>query len=103
MRRGGSRVRRWAAIEALAVPAAILAPTLLYPLARDQGVFAFVGSALLRGEIPYRDVWEIKPPAIYWTYAAILATLGGSSLAVHFADLLVGVGVSFCLYALVRR
>ena len=36
---------------------------------RDSGVFLYVGWRLLHSEIPYRDVWDHKPPLIYFTDA----------------------------------
>src|ERR1043166_2581740 len=59
----------WLAL--LAAP--LLAPSLWYPFGRDQGVFAYAGRVILRGGWPYRDVWDLKPPGIYYTYAAMLA------------------------------
>ena len=32
---------------------------------RDSGVFLYVGWRLLNGDVPYRDVWDHKPPLIY--------------------------------------
>jgi hypothetical protein len=32
---------------------------------RDSGVFLYVGWRFLSGDIPYRDVWDHKPPLIY--------------------------------------
>ena len=32
---------------------------------RDSGVFLYVGWRWLSGDIPYRDVWDHKPPLIY--------------------------------------
>jgi hypothetical protein len=36
---------------------------------RDSGVFLYVGWRLLNGDIPYRDVWDHKPPLIYFVDA----------------------------------
>lgn len=36
---------------------------------RDSGVFLYIGQALLDGQIPYRDVWDHKPPLIYFINA----------------------------------
>ena len=33
---------------------------------KDSGVFLYIGDRILNGEIPYRDVWDHKPPAIYY-------------------------------------
>src|SRR4026207_670513 len=32
---------------------------------RDSGVFLYMGWRLLNGDIPYRDIWDHKPPLIY--------------------------------------
>lgn len=32
---------------------------------RDSGVFLYVGWRFLNGDIPYKDVWDHKPPLIY--------------------------------------
>lgn len=36
---------------------------------RDSGVFSYIGWRILNGEIPYRDVWDHKPPLIYYLNA----------------------------------
>src|SRR6266566_3898106 len=66
--------------------AALLLPSLFYPFARDQGVFAYVGSLILKGGWPYRDVWEVKPPGIYYTYAAMLGCTGSTMAGVRACD-----------------
>lgn len=35
-------------------------------VARDSGVFLYIGWRILNGEIPYRDVWDHKGPVIYY-------------------------------------
>lgn len=58
------------------LPLFLLLPTLLYPLARDQWTFAYMGRALLMGETLYRDAWDVKPPPIYLIYSLILVVSG---------------------------
>lgn len=36
---------------------------------RDSGVFLYVGWRFLNGDIPYREVWDHKPPLIYFVDA----------------------------------
>src|SRR5215212_5827918 len=36
---------------------------------RDSGVFLYLGLRFLNGDIPYRDVWDHKPPLIYFVDA----------------------------------
>ena len=40
---------------------------------RDSGVFLYMAWRLLSGDIPYRDVWDHKPPLIYFVDALGLA------------------------------
>src|SRR5215213_4302878 len=40
---------------------------------RDSGVFLYAGWRLLNGDIPYRDVWDHKPPLIYFVDALGIA------------------------------
>jgi hypothetical protein len=37
--------------------------------ARDQGVYLYIGQQILKGDIPYRDVWDHKGPLIYYINA----------------------------------
>ncbi|WP_177225906.1 ArnT family glycosyltransferase [Arsenicibacter rosenii] len=39
------------------------------PPQRDSGVFAYIGQRILRGELPYRDIWDHKPPLVYYINA----------------------------------
>lgn len=38
-------------------------------VSRDSGVFLYVGWRLISGDIPYKDVWDHKPPLIYFVDA----------------------------------
>ena len=55
-----------------------VAPTFRSVPGRDSGVFLYVASLVLDGRLPYRDVWDHKPPAIYYLDALGLV-LGGRS------------------------
>jgi len=68
--------------------AVLLAPILTYPFGRDQGVFAAVADVIARGGAPYRDAWEIKPPAIYYLFWSSFALFGRSMLAPRLLDFL---------------
>jgi hypothetical protein len=45
---------------------------------RDSGVFLYAGWRIREGEVPYADVWDHKPPLIYFINAAGLALGNGS-------------------------
>ena len=79
------RARLPALLAAAALAAAALVPCM--PLRRrlpgiDSGVFMYVASRVRRGELPYRDAWDSKPPLIYFLDAAGLAAAGGSEWGV---------------------
>lgn len=63
-------------------------PTLTYPLGRDQGEFATLGRGLLQGKIPYVDLWNPKPPAVFYVYAGAMALFGQTAPALRLLDLL---------------
>lgn len=63
-------------------------PTLLVPFGRDQGYFAVIGDRILQGQLPYRDVWDQKPPGIFYTYALAQHVLGHGTVPIHVFDLL---------------
>ena len=49
------------------------------PLDRDEGAYGYIGSRLFSGTVPYRDVFDHKPPGAYLFYA--LASLGPDKVA----------------------
>lgn len=46
------------------------------PLGLDQGFFACIAQAIHRGALPYRDIWDSKPPGAFYAYAATFALPG---------------------------
>ncbi len=80
----------WAAL--LGTSAVVLSPLIFMPLARDQGLFAYVGQVILQGGMPYRDVFEQKGPATHMTFAAVLYLGGETQLAVRGFFYLVALG-----------
>jgi hypothetical protein len=92
-----------AAIAALLV----LLPSLLYPFARDQAVFAYVGSIIARGGMPYRDAWDLKPPGIYALYGLMAAVAPdqhyGLMFLVRLVDLFAALTTAVLLAGLARH
>ncbi len=76
----------WAAILILYL--ALRIPLLDVPLDRDEGLFGWIGQSILRGDLPYRDVFEHKPPGVFAIYAAALLVVSPTAAGVHFALLL---------------
>jgi 4-amino-4-deoxy-L-arabinose transferase-like glycosyltransferase len=62
------------------------APVLTYPMGRDQGMYANIGRSILKGGIPYIDMWDIKPPPIYYIYAVGIGIFGTTTAAIRAID-----------------
>ncbi len=82
---------------------AVRVPLLGLPLERDEGEYAYVAWRLLEGDVPYRDAFDQKPPAIFAVYAAALLVGGHSGLGIHGVLLVWSAGTAWLLHALVRR
>jgi hypothetical protein len=94
------RVRWWVWIL-LAALLAVRLPSLAQPAGGDQGLYAYVGDRILQGDLPYRDAWDQKPPAVHYTYALLLA-LSRDDAVVAAADLAAAAGVAVLLVAIGR-
>ena len=81
----------------------LASPILTYPLGRDQGEFATIAQGILWGRVPYLDLWNPKPPAIFYTYALMIRTFGANALAIRALDLLTFPLVAWGLYGIARR
>lgn len=77
----------WLARVAWSVIALSLLQILLFGFGRDQGIYAVVGDAILRGKMPYRDAWDFKPPGIFLVYAAAEALFGHSMVSVRLVEI----------------
>jgi hypothetical protein len=65
---------------------------------RDSGVFLYIGDQILNGKVPYRDIWDHKPPLIFFLNSLGLLIGGGSSFGVYlleFLSVLVAAIISF--------
>jgi len=97
-------IRRHAAVLiVIGVILLIAAPTITYPLGRDQGEFATIGRGLLQGKIPYVDLWNPKPPAVFFVYAAAMALFGQTAVALRAIDLILFPLIALALYATAAR
>lgn len=88
---------RWLAL-ALVFAAFRALPNLTDPLSRDQATFSVVGRALLHGAGLYRDVWDMKPPAIFWVYELVVKLFGPVMWSAGVVDILWLLGISYCIF-----
>ncbi len=81
---------------------ALRVPSLVEPAGADQSLYAYVGQRINAGDVPYRDAWDQKPPAIHFLYAALWRVWPHESV-VAAADLVAAAFVAALLLALGRR
>jgi hypothetical protein len=103
-----TRATTW--LVRLLVAAAVLATLLWVHLAEfngatlwDSAVFLAGGRLLQRGLVLYRDVWDNKPPGIYFYQRAVYALLPTTVWSLRVADVVLYLLGAAALYALCRR
>lgn len=69
----------------------------------DSGIFLYTGKEILKGKIPYRDVWDHKGPAIYYINALGLAIAGGSRWGVWFIEFLLLSASAYLGFILIKK
>lgn len=70
---------------------------------RDSGVFLYVGWRFLNGDIPYRDIWDHKPPLIYFVDAFGLTLTPHSLWGVWFLRIIFIFFTLLIIYKLLDR
>lgn len=65
----------------------------------DEGIYETIGLALSRGQTLYTQIWDNKPPLLYYTYALFQ----GDQFSVRFLSLLAGLGAVVILFFLAQK
>lgn len=74
------------------------------PLQTDAGIWSYIGWRLDEGRRLYSDLWESKPPGIYWVFATCVGAGGaGSDRAAFWLDAAVSVALVAVAWRLARR
>ncbi|MDO8615554.1 MAG: glycosyltransferase family 39 protein [Dehalococcoidia bacterium] len=63
------------------LPILLYLPSLGAPFERDEGVYATIARGVLHGQVPYRDLFDNKPPLVYGWYAFSFLLFGESVIA----------------------
>jgi hypothetical protein len=83
--------------------ALVLAPTLAYRVGVDQGVFAYMGDALLQGKWPYIATWEADYPGLVFLQALEIFLFGKSIVMFRLFDLLFQLGNAYFIFRISDR
>jgi 4-amino-4-deoxy-L-arabinose transferase-like glycosyltransferase len=92
-----------ALIVAAAAALLVRVPSIAEPLGIDQSLWASAVRGMARGQLLYQDVWEQRPPGIYFTYLLGFTLFGWTPAAVAWLDILAATATTLVLWAIVRR
>jgi Dolichyl-phosphate-mannose-protein mannosyltransferase len=70
---------------------------------RDEGEYAYAGQALLRGELPYKDFYNMKLPGVYFMYAGFIKLLGSSVTGIRTGLLILNFLTAFFIFRLAQK
>jgi hypothetical protein len=73
------------------------------PLGADQSLWASAARGMSHGQRLYRDVWEQRPPGIYWIYLTGFRVLGWTSATVAWLDILASATTAALLFLIARN
>src|SRR6266540_2115682 len=101
MRRGTQTILLAASL--VLIVTALRAPLLPIPLERDEGEYAYIAWRLGHNELPYRDWFDQKPPAVFFIYWVALTLPFESIRAIHFVGLVFEAASTYALFFLGLR
>jgi 4-amino-4-deoxy-L-arabinose transferase-like glycosyltransferase len=70
---------------------------------RDEGEYAYAAQAILRGELPYRDFYNMKLPGVYYTLAAVFNVFGDSARVVKLFLIFMNLASAFLLFQIAKN
>src|SRR4051794_34418033 len=100
---GHQRLALAACLSVVAVALLIRWPLASIPLERDEGEYAYIAQRWLRGDVPYRDAFDQKPPGTFAVYAACFTLFGESIESVHWGVQLYTLLTLACVAWVARR
>lgn len=80
-----------------------LSPLVAQGINRDSGVFLYIGWRMLYGEVPYRDIWDHKPPVIYFINWLGQVITPGSTWGIWIIEAAFLVATMLLAYHLLKR
>ncbi len=78
-------------------------PSLRYPLGRDQATQCVMASGLLHGRQLYRDLWDNRPPGIFYLYTVFVLLFGRVMWLAGVVDLLWLVAIDYFIFRFGKR
>lgn len=77
--------------------------TLHEPLERDLTTYANIGKGILQGKVPYRDLWDHKPPLIYFVYSLFILIFGQNDWSIFAMNIFANIAILLVIYFAVTQ
>ncbi len=84
------------------LPILLYLPSMASPFERDEGVYATIAQGLLHENVPYRDLFDNKPPLVYGWYALSFLLFGESVVAPRIIAALLLSGTTLAVFGQAR-
>jgi hypothetical protein len=98
------RMRNWGLLLALvAVTIVIRLPILAEPWGGDQAGFGYMAKGILAGEVPYKDIYSLTGPGVFFTFALFFKLFGMNMAAAHIGHMLASVVTVLLVYVVTCR
>lgn len=69
----------------------------------DESTFILMGQSLLDGNLLYTKLWDIKPPLLFVVFAAFIAFLGKTIVAIRLGGALIVYATAVLTFFVIRR
>ncbi|NNF18386.1 MAG: glycosyltransferase [Flavobacteriaceae bacterium] len=70
---------------------------------RDESTFILVAQSWVEGHLPYTELWDLKPPLVYFFFASVIWVFGKSFIAIRLLGVLAVAGTAFFSYHIGRQ
>jgi len=70
---------------------------------RDESSFILMGQSWVDGNLPFTELWDIKPPLIFFFFGSIIYFFGKSFIAIRLIGVLLVTTSSFFTYKLAKE
>ena len=77
--------------------------SLIYPFGRDQGIYAYAGKLILDGKIDYKYSYNLRPPAIHYTYALGEMIFGNSMSGMRIFEMIWQLLTSLIIFSIIVK
>jgi len=75
---------------------------LFWPYDLDHGIFATVADVILDGGVVYRDIWELKGPAVYYIFAFVNWLCDREEYGIRIFDLVIVITGLYYFYKILE-